>query len=63
MKMLPSIRKLDALGSDAGPYMDACFWELERAIASAASETDRMGLERDLRRLERRHIEYFGEAA
>ena len=63
MKKLPSIRQLDELGSDAGPFMDAWRRDLEQGIAMAASKKDRAGLVRALRWLDRRHIEYFGEDA
>lgn len=61
MNAIPTFRDLDALGTDAGPYLDACIAEIEQAIPLARNKTDCDGLKDDLHRLNRLHRAYFGE--
>lgn len=61
MTNIPTIDQLEAAGADAGAIMDAARAELEQAIAAAPDKARRAELAQDVKALDRRHREFFGD--
>lgn len=63
MNIIPTMLQLERAGADAGKLLDAAELELQRAESSAANEDDRIRFQEDLKLLELRRSEFFGDDA